>query len=274
MASEKILRTATDTATALVMAPPAPAPPGTHVVIYACLPAVDAERVLGSVCRYVEQREWVARGLFVDRAHVDDVPAAKRTQLQAALAAVEAGEAAGVVAPAMGMLAASAAEEEALARWQHRVPGRPFLSTPGSMAALLPHTLRVRPDTAVVGAVRAWVAECLRPLAPAPDLQDDALLCVDELVANAIQHAVPATAAPARAMLTVTVRPTETGVYIAVDDPAPDLPVPDQGSAAQWEERGRGLQLVEHLSQRWGSYSVSTSKRVWCTIPGVYGEVA
>ncbi|MBC3990410.1 ATP-binding protein [Streptomyces sp. AC563] len=247
------------------------------MVIYACLPAMDAERVLDSVCRYVEEREWVAHGLFVDWAHVSDVPAAKRAQLQAALAVVEAGEAAGLVTPAMGMLATSAAEEEALAQWQHRVPGRPFVSTPACMAVLLPHSLRVRANVAVVGVVRGWVAECLRPLDPVPDLRDDALLCVGELLANAIQHAVPASASPVPAVLTVTVRPSQTGVYIAVDDPAPDLPMPDdQGAAESLEEHGRGLAMVGQLSEQWGWDPVPGGKRVWCTFsrPDVYGEAA
>lgn len=266
------------TRSALVVAPPAPAPPGTPVVIYAYLPHVDGDRVLHSVRRYVKECKWVERGLFVDYWNGEDgTPAQVRAQFQQALATVEAGAAAGIVTPDMGMVAVSAEEEAALAQWQRSLSGRrPFLTAPACMAVWRRQERRVRAVPEAVGEVRAWVTECLRPLAPAPDLQGDALLLVDEMLTNAIQHAVPAAACPTRTVLTVTVQPSKEGLYLAVDDPAPNVPLPQQvtGPDTAWEEHGRGLQLIEGLSEQWGSYCVHGAKRVWCNLRSTYGEAA
>ncbi|MBB5940432.1 ATP-binding protein [Streptomyces zagrosensis] len=271
----------------LVVAPPAPAPPGTPVVIYACLPPdsgrwlespVDTGRVLESVRRYVHEREWLAIREFVDRARSNGVPAWERPELRQALAAVEAGGVCGIVTPTLSMLAAGAEETAVLARWQHGAGGQSFISAPQCMAVLRPHQRTVPAQLAVVGEVRAWVAECLRPLTPSDAVRDDALLCVDELIANAIVHAVPAAASPVGAKLTVTVHATQARVCIAVDDPAPDLLLPDPAAAGPdgaLNEHGRGLGLIAALSERWGYERRAGEKRVWCTFAlGAYGEAA
>ncbi|MFF5719277.1 ATP-binding protein [Streptomyces buecherae] len=260
---------------ALVVAPPTPAPPGTPVVIYACLPPaspeapveppVDTDRVIESVRRYVAQRGWVTVREFVDYARVDEAPLWSRTQFQRVMTVVETGSAAGIVTPSMGMVAASPEEEAALAEWQRGVSGSPFLSAPVHAYALRPQERRVPAEREAVGKVRAWVTECLRPLAPG--LTADAVLCVDELVANAVQHAVPAAGGPAgKQTLTVTMLPDAEQISFAVDDPAPELQLPELPAESQdLDEGGRGLFIVASLAERWGACTVGPMKRVWCS---------
>ncbi|MEU3963203.1 ATP-binding protein [Streptomyces buecherae] len=261
------------------------APPGTPVVIYACFPPanpeapveppVDTDRALDSVRRHVAQREWVSVREFVDWARVDEAPSWTRPRFRQTLAAVEAGHARGIVTPSVGMVAASLEEEAALAQWQRRAFGKsPFLSTPAHSYALRPQERTVRSRPEAVGEVRAWVAQCLRPLAPASEVLDAVLLCTSELVTNAVNHAVPAGAG---APVTVNVSFDASYVYIAVKDPAPHLlPKVVSQSAEELDGHGRGLLLVEELSERWGHSLSQRTKQVWCKFPhhSAYGQVA
>ncbi|WP_217199926.1 ATP-binding protein [Streptomyces buecherae] len=236
---------------------------------------MDTDRVIESVRRYVAQRGWVVSAEFVDWARVGEAPSWTRPRFRQALAAVEAGQASGIVTPSMGMVAASPEEETALAQWQRRALGQgPFLSAPALAYALRPQerTVCARPEA--VGEVRAWVAQCLRPLAPAPEVLDAVLLCTTELVTNAVNHAVPARV---RASVTVNVSFDVSHVYIAVKDPAPHLlPKLVSHPAEELDGNGRGLLLVEELSERWGHSLSQRTKQVWCAFPhhSTYGQVA
>lgn len=107
-----------------------------------------------------------------------------------------------------------------------------------------------------------------------PDVvADDALLIILELITNAFRHgaAPPETSSsvgqgPVRACsLTLQVR--HGHLFIAVDDQSHKPPVLRAASAG--EENGRGLQLVDGLSEgEWG-YSTLThgsGKRVWAKV--------
>ncbi len=89
----------------------------------------------------------------------------------------------------------------------------------------------------------------------------DALLCVTELVANAIVHS--------RAPFVVLVRRVGEGLRIdVVDDRPGQLPVvvPRDGTASDitlQASTGRGLQIVASLAARWGYTSTDTAKAVW-----------
>jgi anti-sigma regulatory factor (Ser/Thr protein kinase) len=78
---------------------------------------------------------------------------------------------------------------------------------------------------------------------------DDAVLCLDEMVTNAVQHS--------RSGLpggTIEVRLTVTAVSVLAEvlDGGP-FGVPAITSRETWAERGRGLVLVEALTRAWGS---------------------
>jgi anti-sigma regulatory factor (Ser/Thr protein kinase) len=82
---------------------------------------------------------------------------------------------------------------------------------------------------------------------------DRVLLCVSELVSNAIEHG----RSPRHLQLVVTGR----NVRIEVRDADPRRPAPQTVSALSL--RGRGLQIVATASDRWGVESHSEGKIVW-----------
>ncbi|WVH81353.1 ATP-binding protein [Lentzea sp. DG1S-22] len=90
------------------------------------------------------------------------------------------------------------------------------------------------------------------------DLADDAQLVVTELVSNGIDHG--------EAPLTLTICKRAAGMLIEVHDQSPKLPQlrpVDPNSA-----RGRGMQLVQALSVRWGTTPRGTGKIVWSQLEG------
>ncbi|MFJ5971703.1 ATP-binding protein [Streptomyces sp. NPDC093060] len=85
-------------------------------------------------------------------------------------------------------------------------------------------------------------------------------LCVTELLTNVIDHLGHGTP--------VTVRVTGTAhghTRVEVTDPDPRA-LPILLPAADTAESGRGLTLVDHLSQRWGVDQGADRKTVWCEL--------
>ncbi|MEU0840238.1 ATP-binding protein [Streptomyces sp. NPDC005962] len=90
------------------------------------------------------------------------------------------------------------------------------------------------------------------------DLTASAELIVSELVANAVVHSVSH-------CLRVTVsRPGSRWVRIAVIDKSRTLPV--RRAADADDESGRGLGIVEAVSDRWGTDRLPWGKRVWAEL--------
>ena len=89
----------------------------------------------------------------------------------------------------------------------------------------------------------------------APHEIDDAALLVTELVANVVDHVEEASAC------TVEVALSDGSLRVAVADGCPTLPVRRELSTER--ARGRGLQLVAALADRWGSELHRGGKRVW-----------
>jgi len=89
---------------------------------------------------------------------------------------------------------------------------------------------------------------------------DDITVVLSELLTNALRYALPRPGGwPVRVGL---LQPLPgSGVLCAVADPSPDLPVIPQPSG-YLSESGRGLHVVEELSDEWG-----------CTPPGPLGKV-
>ncbi|MGP3952887.1 ATP-binding protein [Streptomyces sp. 7N604] len=87
-------------------------------------------------------------------------------------------------------------------------------------------------------------------------LIDDAKIVASELVTNAIQYA------PCR-VVGFALRYAEGALRIEVEDDSSEDPLLQQTNG--YEEHGRGLQLVGHLTQRWGFHrNVSGTKTTWC----------
>ncbi len=78
-------------------------------------------------------------------------------------------------------------------------------------------------------------------------------LMVSELTTNSIKHA--------RSAFTLRIRVTPSELRVEVQDHGPGTPV--LGSPAPAEPSGRGLQIVNTLSSRWGQDVRDDGKLVW-----------
>jgi DNA-binding NarL/FixJ family response regulator len=118
------------------------------------------------------------------------------------------------------------------------------------------HVLELRSELAAPGLGRRFARQVAEGLDTA--LVDDIELLVSELVTNAVIHA------HADPRLEIHLVKDSVRVEIHDDDPSP----PILRSASENEKRpgGRGLQLVDRLSTRWGSDRTDTGKLVWFEI--------
>ncbi|MGW7414982.1 ATP-binding protein [Streptomyces sp. NPDC054863] len=91
--------------------------------------------------------------------------------------------------------------------------------------------------------VRDWVT-CLCRDAGFEGLVEDARLCVSEAVTNVVLHTHTA-------MVVTDVMLRERGISVNVYDNVPN-PVPVPYDHYSDEEKGRGLRIVESLSEQWG----------------------
>lgn len=119
------------------------------------------------------------------------------------------------------------------------------------------HTVRtsIACDPAAVRIAREWLREQLHSLYTDldGDLVQDATLTVSELVTNCVR-------ADAH-QLTVTLTAHRGDMVIATTDDAPG--VPQRRSPAPETPCGRGLQIVEALTDEWGVSPSDTTKTVW-----------
>ncbi|HEX6887386.1 MAG TPA: ATP-binding protein [Candidatus Nanopelagicales bacterium] len=87
-----------------------------------------------------------------------------------------------------------------------------------------------------------------------PQLIDDAQLLVSELVTNAVRHA--------RGPIAVRAQVRDGFLHLEVGDCVPDCG-PEPREARAEDEGGRGMELVEKLSARWGWQVTDHAKVVW-----------
>jgi anti-sigma regulatory factor (Ser/Thr protein kinase) len=124
--------------------------------------------------------------------------------------------------------------------------------------------LAAKPES--VGAGRQWFRTTIEELNRAngfppllPDVEDAMVVCVSEILTNAVLH----TRAKVCALMLVRLKPL---VYIGVmDDDLENLPkLRKHGNL--YSDDGRGLSLVAGLSDRWGHrvYEQLGLKVVWC----------
>ncbi|GGT40091.1 ATP-binding protein [Streptomyces atratus] len=90
---------------------------------------------------------------------------------------------------------------------------------------------------------------------------DDVLLCVSELVTNAVLHGVP----PGRGFrLHLYMEPADGTLRVEVHDSGDGEVRPADSWADSGEEGGRGLLLVAALADKWGVGERNPGKVVWC----------
>lgn len=91
-----------------------------------------------------------------------------------------------------------------------------------------------------------------------PELAERGSLVIDELVTNAILHAV--------GPIDLVLRLDGSRLLIEVHDREPRLPVPAPRPPDAALSFGRGLHLVEATSVAWGSRPTAEGKVVWAEI--------
>ncbi|MDP4503799.1 MULTISPECIES: ATP-binding protein [unclassified Nonomuraea] len=123
----------------------------------------------------------------------------------------------------------------------------------------------LREDARTVGHARAIIRTELLSLALSPDVIDDAVLMVSELVTNAFMYGD----APYELMLHVDAK--EIMCVVVDSSPILPAPAPDDLSA----EHGRGLRIIARLSdgfygchpQRYATHPDLVGKATWFALP-------
>jgi anti-sigma regulatory factor (Ser/Thr protein kinase) len=90
-------------------------------------------------------------------------------------------------------------------------------------------------------------------------------LLVSELVTNAFE-AMSANPSSGIACIELSLRLFEDHLLIEVIDSSPKAPVPRLTCDAE-AENGRGLAVVDHVSQEWGYFWRTGRKVVYCILP-------
>ncbi|MGW7065213.1 ATP-binding protein [Streptomyces sp. NPDC054904] len=98
-----------------------------------------------------------------------------------------------------------------------------------------------------IGPVRRRLRGCLEESGLAR-IADDVVLAAGELMTNAVVHGCHGL--PSTSEVTLTAAWTGERLRIAVDDPSDALPAKQESSV--FRDGGRGLTLVDALSDRWG----------------------
>ena len=125
------------------------------------------------------------------------------------------------------------------------------------------HASRVRLATgpAAPGEARRRLRDAIRSWQVPVDL-DAALLLTSELVTNAVRHE-----AGQRAQAVVlTIACSRGRLRVDVHDSSRSLPAMAEADADAYAETGRGLLLVETLSDEWGFYRTPAGKAVYFTL--------
>jgi signal transduction histidine kinase/DNA-binding response OmpR family regulator/serine phosphatase RsbU (regulator of sigma subunit) len=115
-------------------------------------------------------------------------------------------------------------------------------------------SIAITGDLSKLRPTRQEVARRLREWGAEPDLVDDVVLLVSELVTNAVVHGRPP--------VELRVRRSRAHLVLEVEDHASYLP--RRMRPTEHDEHGRGLQLVALLADRWGTRPTHDGKVVWC----------
>jgi anti-sigma regulatory factor (Ser/Thr protein kinase) len=121
--------------------------------------------------------------------------------------------------------------------------------------------LLVRHDAASAAFVRRQLASDLGAYDLPDDTIDDVILVASELLGNAVRH----TPASRQATLDVSWDVDASGVRVCVADSSDQPPVVRTPEVD--EPGGRGLTIVDAVSDRWGVERDGHGKRVWAHVP-------
>jgi anti-sigma regulatory factor (Ser/Thr protein kinase) len=118
-----------------------------------------------------------------------------------------------------------------------------------------PHEARFPAQPTAVAQVRRMIAETLPGLEP--PIAESVTLMVSELATNSVQYA--------GTDFTVTIERLPRRIRIGVTDAGPGEPV--MRAPTPRDASGRGLRIVERLSDSWGvQHGSACGKTVWFTV--------
>jgi anti-sigma regulatory factor (Ser/Thr protein kinase) len=140
---------------------------------------------------------------------------------------------------------------------------QPRSASVGLMAPRASCEMHLLPGEGDAARIRRTVSSFLDACGVTKWVIQDAVLVADELYANAVLHGN----LPAGDRVTVGISLQGAGLEVTVTDPDPDPPTLRTPSAD--DESGRGIQLVQALSVRWGSERLLAGKRVWALLRAV-----
>lgn len=113
--------------------------------------------------------------------------------------------------------------------------------------------MRLEPVAAAVPMARSLLRRLMASWRMAELLDGDLELLATELLTNAVLHA--------RTAMRVVIAYDGAAVRFEVHDASPVLPV--AGTPDDFDERGRGLWLIDELSSRWAVEPTPGGKRIW-----------
>ena len=143
-------------------------------------------------------------------------------------------------------------------------PPTPYEEPPPKTAGPASAALRVVCSREGLARARSFTRDTLR-LWSLDHRCDDATLVVVELTANAATHAIPRCAGAPDVRLGFRREPAH--LLLTVSDPDDHPPVRVPGACSLLEEHGRGLDIVDALSEAWGWIPTPPAgKTVWARL--------
>jgi hypothetical protein len=128
--------------------------------------------------------------------------------------------------------------------------------TPSATGDVLTRSISLSSDLGAGKAARTFVRDALRSWG-VRDVDDLAELLTDELVNNVVCHV--------GSLMEVRARRRKSSIRIEVDDASTQPPV--QRNPDGFDERGRGILLVERLAADWGVAVHDNGKTIWFELP-------
>ena len=108
------------------------------------------------------------------------------------------------------------------------------------------------------GQARDWLATRAAAWGVSDQLREDAVLLINEVVSNAVDHV------GGQHAIEVQARWNGASLWVGVADGSAVRPIVRE--LAHTEHRGRGMRLVAAIAHQWGAYDYRDGKRVWFEI--------
>jgi serine/threonine-protein kinase RsbW len=120
-----------------------------------------------------------------------------------------------------------------------------------------------------VSVARHAFAGDLESVGITPDVREDVMLVISELVSNAVKHAAPLPDGKVRVRCSIN----DDCLHVEITDGG-SVTRPNPAVATVFALGGRGLDIVRMISREWGVTHDGTSVTVWADVPRVRKQIA